>query len=137
MTRFTVATKERWRDTDGEWQEKTTWHNVQVWGKYSEVIMKAIRKGDNVLIQGKINNYKNEETGKSYTNIVASSVDRLNQHPKEDGEDRPARQPKPRVKDGDRHVDYAPPAGGDDDDPLDHAVHGKGKAAEDDDDAPL
>jgi single stranded DNA-binding protein len=49
---FTVATTTRYKKQDGTWQEQTEWHNVQVWGKFAEVMVDKIKKGDHVLVQG-------------------------------------------------------------------------------------
>ena len=66
---FTLATEESWRDKAGEWQKKTTWHNVVLW---SPKIAKSLSKGDLVAVEGKI------ETGgrgaERYYLIKASSV---------------------------------------------------------------
>jgi len=54
LARFSVATTETWKNPQGEKQSKTEWHNVVVWGKQAEVAEKFLRKGKQVLIEGRI-----------------------------------------------------------------------------------
>lgn len=53
LCRFSIATTERWVK-DGEKKEKTEWHNIVAWGKQAEAIEKYVRKGQELLIEGKI-----------------------------------------------------------------------------------
>ncbi len=54
VARFSVATTETWRNAQGEKQSKTEWHNVVVWGKQAEIAEKFLRKGKQVLVEGRI-----------------------------------------------------------------------------------
>ena len=54
LARFSVATTENWKNPQGEKQSKTEWHNVVVWGKQAEIAEKWLRKGKQVLIEGRI-----------------------------------------------------------------------------------
>src|ERR1044072_7089979 len=36
VARFPIATSEVWNDAEGNWQERTEWHNIIVWGKQGE-----------------------------------------------------------------------------------------------------
>jgi single-strand DNA-binding protein len=51
---FSVATNERWRDSGGETQERTTWFRVAVWGKRAEVANQYLKKGSQVYIEGRL-----------------------------------------------------------------------------------
>lgn len=51
---FSVATTEKWKTKDGEQKEKTTWHNVQAWGKLSEICSQYVKKGMLVYVEGSI-----------------------------------------------------------------------------------
>ncbi len=54
-----VATSERWKDKDtGERKEKTEWHSVAVFGPAAAVVEQYVRKGDQLLIEGKIETRK-------------------------------------------------------------------------------
>ena len=52
--RFSLATTERWKDRDGEPQERTEWHRVVVFGGTVGVVERLIRKGTAVLVEGRL-----------------------------------------------------------------------------------
>lgn len=54
LARFSLATTETWKNPQGEKQSKTEWHNIVVWGKQAEIVEKFLRKGKQVLIEGRI-----------------------------------------------------------------------------------
>jgi single-strand DNA-binding protein len=54
VCRFSLATTETWKNAQGEKQSKTEWHNVVVWGKQAEIAEKYLRKGRQVLVEGRI-----------------------------------------------------------------------------------
>lgn len=52
-----LATTERYRDRDGNWQEQTEWHNLVSWGPLAQDIADKRRnyvKGDQMYVEGKI-----------------------------------------------------------------------------------
>lgn len=57
VANFSVATTERWGKGEDA-QEKTTWHRIVVWGPLAEIAGKYVRKGSQVLVQGRIENRK-------------------------------------------------------------------------------
>ena len=54
LARFSIATTENWKNPQGEKQSKTEWHNIVVWGKQAEIAEKYLRKGRQVMIEGRI-----------------------------------------------------------------------------------
>lgn len=54
VTNITVASSEKYKNRSGETVEETEWHNVQMWGKLSEIASRYLKKGDKVFIQGKL-----------------------------------------------------------------------------------
>lgn len=54
LARFSIATTETWKNPQGEKQSKTEWHNVVIWGKQAEIAEKYLRKGAQVMVEGKI-----------------------------------------------------------------------------------
>jgi len=72
FAKFSLATTETWKSPTGERQQKTEWHNVVVWGKQAETAEKYLRKGKQVMIEGRIqySDYT-DQTGvkKVHTNI--------------------------------------------------------------------
>lgn len=51
---LSIATSERWTDKEGEKVEKTEWHRCIVWGRKAEVIGEYFRKGDGIIVEGKL-----------------------------------------------------------------------------------
>lgn len=63
VANLSVATSERWKSKNtGEWEEKTEWHRVNVWGEKGKGSIKFIeenlRKGDQVYLEGQIETRK-------------------------------------------------------------------------------
>ena len=54
VANFTVATSRKYKDRDGNRQEKTEWHNVVVWGKQAEIARQYLTKGKQVFIEGRL-----------------------------------------------------------------------------------
>lgn len=52
--RLSVATNERWTDSNGNKQERTEWHRVICWGKTAKNVLKFLTKGRQVYIEGSI-----------------------------------------------------------------------------------
>lgn len=77
IAKFPVATSEKWRDQQGQMQERTEWHNVVVWGKQAESCGQYLAKGRQVFVEGRIQtrNYDDKDGNKKYiTEIVALNV---------------------------------------------------------------
>ena len=53
VAKLSVATNESYKDTDGEWQEKTEWHNIVAWEKLAEIVGQYVKKGDKIFIEGR------------------------------------------------------------------------------------
>ena len=51
---FSLATTEKWTDRDGRPAEATEWHRVVVYGPTADAVEKMLRKGDAVLVEGRI-----------------------------------------------------------------------------------
>ena len=83
---FSVATNEGYKGRDGQWVDVTQWHNVQIWGKFAEVMVDKLQKGDLVLVTGsyRSNKAKNKSGDEvTYYNIRADVVKRLNKREKQ------------------------------------------------------
>lgn len=53
---FSLATNRVWKDKDGAKQEDTTFHNIIGFGKTAEVIAEYVEKGQELMIEGRIQN---------------------------------------------------------------------------------
>ena len=54
IANFSLATSERWTGKDGQKQERTEWHRVEVFGKTAQVVRDYCTKGKQVYIEGSI-----------------------------------------------------------------------------------
>lgn len=71
---FSVATKESWLDDRGEWQEKTEWHNVQVW-KNAERYLERLTKGALIYVEGQNRTRSYEKNGVTcYTTEINAQI---------------------------------------------------------------
>jgi len=72
-----VATNRVWRDKDGAKQESTEYHNIVVFGRQAETSAQYLKKGQNVLVEGRIQtrSWDGQDGNKRYrTEIVADRV---------------------------------------------------------------
>lgn len=72
-----VATNERFKAKDGEWQERTEWHRIILWGRDAENASKFLAKGRRVYVEGRIQTreWTTQQGEKRYTTeIVAQAI---------------------------------------------------------------
>jgi len=69
---LSVATNERYKDSNGEWQERTEWHRVVAWGRLAEICQQYLKKGSQVYIEGPIQTqqWEDREGQKRYTTEI-------------------------------------------------------------------
>jgi single-strand DNA-binding protein len=80
VANFSLATTERYKDRDGNNQEKTEWHNIVAWRQLAEICGKYLTKGRQVYIEGKIQSrsYEDRDGNRRYiTEIVADQMQML------------------------------------------------------------
>lgn len=72
MARFSLATNESYKDKKGEWQTVTQWHNITAWGNTATLIEKVLKKGQEVIVEGRLVNksYETKTGEKRYTTEV-------------------------------------------------------------------
>lgn len=64
VANFSVATGKKWKDkTTGEEKSKTVWHNIVIWGNLADVAARYLHKGDNVYLEGEMDNRSYEKDG--------------------------------------------------------------------------
>ncbi len=75
---FGLATADRRKDQQGNWQDTTEWHNIVVYGRTAEIVRDYVKKGKELFIEGKIQSrsWDDKETGqKKYrTEIIANEL---------------------------------------------------------------
>ena len=75
-TKFSVATSKSIKDNDGNWNEKTQWHNIIAWREVAERAERLIKKGALIYVDGEIEygEYTGQDGIKRHTtNILAHS----------------------------------------------------------------
>ena len=51
---FSLATADRAKDAQGNWADKTEWHNIVCFQRTAEVVRDYVKKGTQLFIEGKI-----------------------------------------------------------------------------------
>lgn len=77
VARFSVATSEDYMNKKGEKISATHWHNIVAWGNLAGVAEKLLKKGNEVVIDGKLSSrsYTTKDGSKRYvTEVVAQEL---------------------------------------------------------------
>lgn len=72
VANFTLATSERYRDRNGNPQERTEWHNIVAWRNSADIAEKYVKKGTQLYIEGKLRtrDWTDQSGNKRYTTEV-------------------------------------------------------------------
>lgn len=62
MCRVRLATSDSYKDAEGNWTERTDWHNLVVWGKLGEVCNQYLKKGDQAYFEGNLQSRSFEDS---------------------------------------------------------------------------
>lgn len=74
---FSIATNRVWKDKDGVQQKSADFHNIVVFGRQAETSAQYLKKGQQVLIEGRIQtrSWEDQNGDKKYrTEVVADRV---------------------------------------------------------------
>jgi single-strand DNA-binding protein len=78
---FTLATADRQKDAQGNWADKTEWHNLVAFQRTAEIVRDYVKKGTQVFVEGKIQtrSWDDKESGaKRYkTEILVNELSLL------------------------------------------------------------
>lgn len=77
---FSLATTEKFKGKDGNWEEKTEWHNITLWARLAEIAGEYLSKGKTVYIEGRLQTRKwTDKEGKDRytTEIVGEKMQML------------------------------------------------------------
>jgi len=81
VANFTLATSDRFQDQQGNWQDRTEWHNLVAFKRLAEIVRDYVKKGSKLYIEGKIQtrSWDDKETGaKRYkTEILVNDISLL------------------------------------------------------------
>lgn len=72
---FTLATNEKWKDKDGQAQERTEWHRVVLWGRQAETAAQYLSKGRPLYLEGRIQTreWEDKDGNKRYTTEIVGT----------------------------------------------------------------
>jgi len=90
---FSLATTERFKNRNGEQQERTEWHNIVAWGPLAEICGKYLAKGRQVYVEGRISNrsYDDRDGNKRYiSEVVINEMQMLGRPGDDQGGARPS-----------------------------------------------
>lgn len=77
IAKFSIATNESYRNSIGEKITDTQWHNIIAWNKTAEIIEKYLKKGNEIMVEGKLTSrsYETKEGEKRYiTEVVCNEL---------------------------------------------------------------
>nr|WP_067058057.1 single-stranded DNA-binding protein [Mucilaginibacter sp. L294] len=72
MVRLSIATNDSYKNDKGEKVTDTQWHNIVLWGAQATMAETCLKKGDSVIIEGKLasRNYNDKDGVKRYVTEV-------------------------------------------------------------------
>jgi single-strand DNA-binding protein len=73
FTHFTLATKEGYKNADGQKVSETTWHNIVAWNGLADIAGRFLKKGKEVAVEGRIV-YRSYEDKKGDTKYITEIV---------------------------------------------------------------
>lgn len=78
VAKFSLATNERFKDKNGDWQERGEWHNLVAWQRTAEIVGEYCKKGSQIYVEGRLrtDSWDDKESGqKKYrTEIVIDEL---------------------------------------------------------------
>ncbi|AMC11434.1 single-stranded DNA-binding protein [Lutibacter profundi] len=77
LAKFSLATNESYKNTEGEKITNTEWHNLIAWNKTAEIVEKYLEKGNEIAIEGKLTSrsYEDKDGAKKYiTEVVINEL---------------------------------------------------------------
>ena len=80
ISSFSIATTDRRKDKDGNWNEKTEWHRIKLLGKQAESLQDYLKKGKQIYVEGRLEtrSWDDKDGQKKYmTEIIADRIQLL------------------------------------------------------------
>ena len=79
VANFSIAVSERYKDKQGQQQEKSEYINCVAWNRTAEIIEQYMKKGSKILVEGKLQTSTWDKDGeKRYkTEVIVSSMEML------------------------------------------------------------
>lgn len=84
IARFSLCTNRNYKDAQGNKVTESEWHDIKCFGTLKDVVMRYVRKGSQLLIEGRIHysSYERKDGTKAYTTeIIADNIELLGGKP--------------------------------------------------------
>ncbi len=89
LVNLSLATSDRFKDSRGEWQERTEWHNLVGYQRIGEILRDYVRKGSRIYVEGALRtrSWEDRDSGQRRyrAEIVVTDVNLLSQAPATNG----------------------------------------------------
>ena len=84
VANLSLATTDRYKDSQGEWQDRTEWHNLAAYARGAEILRDYVKKGSKLYVEGKLTtrSWDDKDSGKKMyrTEIVVNDISLLSQN---------------------------------------------------------
>jgi single-strand DNA-binding protein len=81
LVNLSLGTNERFKDSRGEWQERTEWHNLVGYQRTGEILRDYVRKGSRIYVEGALRtrSWEDRESGqrKYRAEVVLTDINLL------------------------------------------------------------
>jgi len=81
LVNLSLATSERFKDSRGEWQERTEWHSLVGYQRIGEILRDYVRKGSRIYVEGALRtrSWEDRESGQRRyrTEVVVTDINLL------------------------------------------------------------
>ena len=69
---ISLATSEKFKDKQGNRQEKTEWHKIVFWNQMADLVEQYCKKGSDLYVEGQLqtNEWKDKDRNKRYTTEI-------------------------------------------------------------------
>lgn len=75
VANFSLVTNEKYKDKEGNPQEKATFVEITAWGKLAETVNKYVNKADLLYVEGKLNldTWEDKDTGAKRSRLTVTA----------------------------------------------------------------
>lgn len=76
IANFSIAITEKYKDKQGNTQDKTEWVNIVFWGRQAEICEQYLKKGSPVYVEGKLEtqSWNDKQSGETKFKTVVRGV---------------------------------------------------------------
>ena len=77
VAKLSLATNQRFKDRNDQFQDKTEWHRLTFFGRVADVVEQYVHKGDRIYVEGRLeySQSQDDQGGVRYwTDIVANEL---------------------------------------------------------------